>query len=215
MGLDDRKASADEQSKMEALVIQAMKDGAVGLSTGLIYLPGMYGNTEEVVGLAKAAASMNGIYASHIRNEENKVVDAINEAIHIGKEAFIPVQISHFKVSARANWGRSTETLKLIENARKQGYDVTIDQYPYTASSTNLGIRLPDWALSGGQDSLVKRINDPKQHKKIIQGMLEQLHSYKYKDYSFAVVANHSADPSYNGKSITEINKIKGRIRCV
>ena len=155
---------------------------------------------------------MNGIYASHIRNEENKVVDAINEAIHIGKEAFIPVQISHFKVSARANWGRSTETLKLIENARKQGYDVTIDQYPYTASSTNLGIRLPDWALSGGQDSLVKRINDPKQHKKIIQGMLEQLHSYKYKDYSFAVVANHSADPSYNGKSITEINKIKGRI---
>lgn len=211
MGLEDRKASADEQSRMEALVIQAMKDGAVGLSTGLIYLPGMYGNTEEVVGLAKAAASMNGIYASHIRNEENKVVDAINEAIHIGKEASIPVQISHFKVSARANWGRSTETLKLIENARKQGYDVTIDQYPYTASSTNLGIRLPDWALSGGQEELVKRINDPAQHKKIIEGMLEQLHSYKYKDYSFAVVANHSADPSYNGKSITEINKLKGR----
>lgn len=166
MGLEDRKASADEQSRMEALVIRAMKDGAVGLSTGLIYLPGMYGNTEEVVGLAKAAASMNGIYASHIRNEENKVVDAINEAIHIGKEASIPVQISHFKVSARANWGRSTETLRLIENARKQGYDVTIDQYPYTASSTNLGIRLPDWALSGGQEELIKRINDPEQHKK-------------------------------------------------
>lgn len=211
MGLEDKRASVDDQIKMEALVSQAMKDGAVGLSTGLIYLPGMYGNTEEIVGLAKAAASYNGIYASHIRNEENKVIDAINEAIHIGKAANIPVQISHFKVSGRANWGRSSETLPLIENARKQGYDVTIDQYPYTASSTNLGVRLPDWALSGGQEELVKRINDPVQHKKIVAGMLEQLNSYKYKNYSFAVVANFTADPSYNGKSITEINKIKGR----
>ena len=211
MGLDDRLATPNEQKKMEDLVAQAMKEGAVGLATGLIYLPGMYSNTDEVVGLAKSAAAYGGIYASHIRNEESKVVEAINEAINIGIQANIPVQISHFKVSHRANWGRSKETLPLIENARKNGYDVTIDQYPYTASSTNLGVRLPDWALSGGQDSLIKRINDPVMHKKIIVDMLAQLKEYKYKNYSYAVVANYRADSTYNGKSISDINKLKGR----
>ncbi len=211
MGLDNRLAAPEEQKKMEALVAQAMKDGAVGLSTGLIYLPGMYSNTDEVIGLAKSAAAYNGIYASHIRNEETKVVDAINEAINIGRQANIPVQISHFKVSHRANWGRSKETLPLIENARKEGYDVTIDQYPYTASSTNLGVRLPDWAMAGGQDSLKARIKNPELHKKMIDEMLQQLKEYKYKNYSYAVVANHSADTTLNGKNISEINKLKGR----
>ena len=211
MGLDDRLATPEEQKKMEELVAQAMREGAVGLATGLIYLPGMYSNTAEVVGLAKSAASYGGLYASHIRNEESKVVEAINEAINIGIQANIPVQISHFKVSHRANWGRSKETLPLIENARKNGYDVTIDQYPYTASSTNLGVRLPDWALAGGSDTLKKRINDPATHKKIIDDMLAQLKEYKYKNYSYAVVANYKADSTYNGKSISEINKLKGR----
>lgn len=211
MGLDNRFATPEEQKKMEDLVARAMKDGAVGLSTGLIYLPGMYSNTEEVIGLAKTAASFTGIYASHIRNEENGVVDAINEAINIGKAANIPVQISHFKLSGPANWGRSKETLPLIEKARRDDYDVTIDQYPYTASSTNLGIRLPDWALAGGQDSLKKRIADPAMHKQIIKEMLEMQKRYKYKDYSYAFVAMHRADTTLNGKNISEINKLKGR----
>jgi N-acyl-D-amino-acid deacylase len=114
-------------------------------------------------------------------------------------------------VSGRSNWGRSKETLALIEQARKEGYDVTIDQYPYTASSTNLGVRLPDWALGGGADSLKARINNPEQHKQIIAGMLDQLKKYNYKNYSYAVVAYHTADTSLNGKSITEINHLKGR----
>jgi len=211
MGLNNRLASAEEQKKMEEMVIQAMKDGAVGLSTGLIYLPGMYSNTAEVIGLAKAAAAYNGIYASHIRNEENDVKVAINEAIDIGRQANIPVQISHFKVSGPANWGRSKETLPMIDAARKEGYDVTIDQYPYSASSTNLGIRLPDWAMAGGSDSLKKRISDPGMHKQIIKDMLEMQNKYKYKNYSYAYVANHSADSSLNGKNISEINKLKGR----
>ena len=160
MGLNNRLAAPEEQKIMEELVGQAMKDGAVGLSTGLIYLPGMYSNTAEVIGLAKAAAAYNGVYASHIRNEENGIKDAINEAINIGMAANIPVQISHFKVSGPANWGRSKETLPMIEAARRAGYDVTIDQYPYSASSTNLGIRLPDWAMAGGSDSLKKK--DPR-----------------------------------------------------
>lgn len=211
MGLDNRLATPEEQKKMEELVAQAMKDGAVGLSTGLIYLPGMYSNTEEVIGLAKTAASYNGIYASHIRNEENGVKDAINEAINIGRAANIPVQISHFKVSGPANWGRSKETLPMIEAARKEGFDVTIDQYPYAASSTNLGIRLPDWALAGGNDSLKKRINDAAMHKQIIKEMLEMQKKYKYKSFSYAYVASHNADSTLNGKNISEINKLKGR----
>jgi len=211
MGLDNRLATAEEQKQMELLVAKAMKDGAVGLSTGLIYLPGMYSNTDEVIGLAKETAKFYGIYASHIRNEENGVVDAINEAINIGKAANIPVEISHFKLSGPANWGRSGETLSLIETARKEGYDVTIDQYPYTASSTNLGVRLPDWALAGGTDSLIKRIKDPILHQQIINEMLTQLKKYKYKNYSFAVVANHAADSTLNGKSISEINILKRR----
>ncbi len=211
MGLDNRFATATEQLQMEKLIAKAMKDGAVGLSTGLIYLPGMYSNTDEVIGLAKETAKFYGIYASHIRNEENGVVGAINEAINIGKAANIPVQISHFKLSGPANWGRSGETLSLIQSARKEGYDVTIDQYPYTASSTNLGVRLPDWALAGGTDSLKKRINDPVLHQQMIDEMLTQLKRYKYKNYSFAVVANHAADSTLNGKSISEINIIKGR----
>jgi N-acyl-D-amino-acid deacylase len=134
---DNRLPTTTEQQQMELLVETAMKDGAVGLSTGLIYIPGTFANTEEVVGLAKMASRYNGVYASHIRNEESKAVDAITEAINIGKAANIPVEISHFKIGGKANWGTSNITLGLVQQARLEGWDVTIDQYPYTASSTN------------------------------------------------------------------------------
>jgi N-acyl-D-aspartate/D-glutamate deacylase len=167
MNRENRAPSTEEQARMEALVEQAMKDGAVGLSTGLIYIPGTFANTEEVVGLARAAAKHNGIYASHIRNEESKAADAINEAINIGKEAKLPVQISHFKIGGKANWGKSKMILDIVKQARAEGWDVTIDQYPYTASSTNLGVRLPDWAFGGGNDSLLARLRDPATRKQI------------------------------------------------
>jgi N-acyl-D-amino-acid deacylase len=211
MNRENRAPSTEEQARMEALVEQAMKDGAVGLSTGLIYIPGTFANTEEVVGLARAAAKHNGIYASHIRNEESKAADAINEAINIGKEAKLPVQISHFKIGGKANWGKSKMILDIVKQARAEGWDVTIDQYPYTASSTNLGVRLPDWAFGGGNDSLLARLRDPATRKQIKKEMLEQLKKYKFKNYSYCVVANYNADTSYNGKSITEINKLMGR----
>ena len=211
MGLDNRPPTSIEQQKMDELVVQAMKEGALGLSTGLIYLPGMFANTDEVVSLAKATARHSGIYVSHIRNEASQVAEAITEAIDIGKQANIPVEISHFKVGGKVNWGRSIEILGLIEKARKDGYDVTIDQYPYTASSTNLGTQFPDWALEGGTDSLKTRINDPIQRQRIINDMLKALKKRKYKNYSYAVVANHREDTTLNGKSISEINRLKGR----
>jgi N-acyl-D-amino-acid deacylase len=211
MNRENRAPTPQEQQQMEALVEKAMLDGAVGISTGLIYIPGAFAKTDEVVGLAKKAAAMQGIYASHIRNEENEAVEAINEAIEIGKQANIPVQISHFKIGGKKNWGKSDITLGLIEQARREGWDVTIDLYPYTASSTNLGVRLPEWVFAGGNDSAQARLHDPVTRKKIKKEMLRQLYSYKFRNYSYAVVANYSADQSYNGKSITEINKLMGR----
>ncbi|HEY1023625.1 MAG TPA: D-aminoacylase [Sphingobacteriaceae bacterium] len=211
MNRDKRKPTAGEQKRMEQMVEQAMKEGAVGLSTGLIYIPGAYADTEEVIGLAKASAKHNGLYASHIRNEENKAAEAINEAINIGKQADIPVQISHFKIGGKINWGKSSQMLSLVENARLEGWDVTIDQYPYTASSTNLGVRLPDWAFAGGNDSLLFRLRNAAIRSQIKKEMLEQLNDYKFENYSYAVVANYGADRKLNGKSITEINIIMGR----
>lgn len=211
MNRDNRKPTTLEQQKMDVLVSQAMIEGAVGLSTGLIYIPGTFAETEEVISLAKAAAKNKGVYASHIRNEENSAVEAVNEAINIGKQANIPVQISHFKIGGRSNWGKSDITLGLVKQAREQGWDVTIDQYPYTASSTNLGIRLPDWAFAGGNDSLKVRLNDPLIRASIKKEMLEQLAGYKFPNYSYAVVANYPADTTLNGKNISEINKLMGR----
>ena len=211
LGLANRAASAADQQRMEALVEQAMKQGAVGLSTGLIYLPGLFSSTDEVIGLARVAAKYRVIYASHIRNEGGKIVDAINEALNIGRAANMPVQISHFKVSAPANWGRSRETLALIEKARIDGLDVTIDQYPYTASSTNLGVMLPDWAVEGGSDAIRTRLLDPAQRQKIAAEILDSARTNKRPDFSFAVVARHAADTSLNGKSLAAINMQKGR----
>lgn len=211
MNQDNRTPTDLEQKKMESLVEQAMKQGAVGLSTGLIYIPGSFAKTEEVSGLARAAGKHKGVYASHIRNEENNAVDAVNEAINIGKEANIPVQISHFKIGGKSNWGKSNITLGLVKQARIDGWDVTIDQYPYTASSTNLGIRLPDWVFAGGNDSMKVRLNNPIIRAQIKKEMLQQLAGYKFPNYSYAVVANYPSDTSFNGKNISEINKLMGR----
>lgn len=211
MDLVNRPATPEEQTRMEALVDQAMKAGAVGFSTGLIYLPGLYSDTPEVVGLAKAAARHGGVYASHIRNEGLKVAEAINEALDIGRQASMPVQISHFKVSAPANWGRSRETLAMVERARAEGLDVTIDQYPYTASSTSLTTLLPDWAVEGGQGEIVKRLKDDAQRAKIAAEMLANARRQKRPGFAYAVVARHSTDKSLSGKSIADINKKGGR----
>lgn len=211
MGLKNRKATTDEMQKMEEITLKAMQDGAVGLSTGLIYLPGMYAPTEEIIHLAKVAAVNGGVYATHMRYEGTKVNEAIDEALTIGREANIPVQISHFKVTGKNNWGRSSETLGMVEDARRKGFDVTIDQYPYTASSTNLAVRLPDWALEGGLDSLRVKMKNPEIRKKILDEMKVSQKRDRQKDYNYAVVASFGPDTSYNGKSITQINIGLGR----
>lgn len=211
MGAANRDPNEEELKRMESIVRQAMQDGAVGLSTGLIYIPGTYSKTEEVVRLAKAAAAYKGVYASHMRNEGDKVTEAIEEALHIGRSAGIPVQISHFKLSGQQNWGRSKETIPMIIKARSEGLDVTIDQYPYTASSTGLATLIPDEILADGQDSIKARLQRPEVRRYVSAEMIKSLKKRKLKHFSYPVVAYHRADTTYNGKSIEEVNRMKGR----
>lgn len=211
MGTANRHATAQELHQMEIITDKAMKDGAVGMSTGLIYIPGTYAPTEEVVALAKIVANNGGVYASHIRNEEDKVTEAVKEAIEIGRQAKLPVEISHFKVNGQNNWGRSNETIGLVQDARKEGIDVTIDQYPYTASSTNLGILLPDWVLADGQDSILARLKKPAIRAKVKAHSLNIIKIRGLDHFDYAFVANFKADTSYNGKNIREINLLRGK----
>lgn len=211
MGRANRDASAAELAQMQQIVDQAMRDGAVGLSTGLIYIPGTYTKTPEIISLARVAAKYHGVYATHMRDEGDSVVYAIREALSIGREANIPVQISHFKLSGQHNWGRSRETVPLVEEARRQGIEVTIDQYPYTASSTSISTLIPDEILADGQDSIRARLQRPDIRKYVTKSMLERLKKRKLKHFSYAVVANFPPDTSYNGKSIEQINLMKGR----
>lgn len=211
MGRANRDATPDELAQMEAIVDKAMKDGAVGLSTGLIYIPGTYTKTPEIVVLAKVAAKYNGLYASHMRDEGDSVTYAIEEALTIGREAKLPVQISHFKLSGQHNWGRSKETVPMIEAARREGIEVTIDQYPYTASSTSISTLIPDEILADGQDSIKARLQRPEIKKYVVSSMLARLKKRKLKHFGYAVVANYSPDTTYNGKSIEQINLMKGR----
>jgi N-acyl-D-amino-acid deacylase len=206
-----RDPTAREQTEMERLVEQAMKDGAVGLSTGLIYTPGTYAHTPEVVNLAKVAAQYGGLYASHIRNEGQNVKQAIEEAIQISREARIPVEISHFKVASKPLWGKSTETVELVEAARREGLDVTVDQYPYTASSTSLESILPTWALADGDSAVLVRFRDPATRAKIRTEMLESLKKNQRKNYEYAVVSSYKPDTTFNGMSISAINQTLGR----
>jgi len=161
MGYADRRPDAGEMSKMKALLDDAMEAGALGLSTGLIYPPGVYSDTDEIVELAKVAAKRGGIYASHMRSEGARVVESVAETIDIGRRAGIPVQISHIKTSDPKNWGKVDDVIATVERARADGLDVTADRYPYTASSTDLDAILPAWAYEGGAAEELKRLNDP------------------------------------------------------
>lgn len=210
---ESRAASEEEMKKMEKLLEQGMKDGAFGLSTGLIYIPGTYASTEELVRLTKISARYDGVYATHMRSEADSLMEAIEEALHIGRATGCRVQISHFKVGSHHNWGNATKALQQIINARNEGINVVIDQYPYTASSTHLSTLLPKELFTGGPDSVRSRLRQPSIRAGLKKYLLENLKRRKLKHFSYAVVAQYNADSTLNGKSIEEINVLKGRKR--
>jgi N-acyl-D-aspartate/D-glutamate deacylase len=161
IGMDNRPPTAEELSRMEAMVDQAMRDGAFGLSSALIYVPGTFATTEELVALAKVAAKHKGIYISHIRGESFNLFNALEEAISIGRAADLPVVIYHLKVAAKSNWGRMSEAIAAIEKANASGVRVSATMYPYAAGGTGLAATLPLWVQEGGRDKMLERLNDP------------------------------------------------------
>jgi dihydroorotase/N-acyl-D-amino-acid deacylase len=171
LGDDDRAPTAAELERMKALVRDAMREGAVGLSTSLQYAPAPYATTEELIALAREAAKFGGIYASHIRNEGDSILTALDEAFRIGREAAIPVEIWHLKAAGKANWGRMPEIVARIEQARRSGVDVAADTYAYPAWFNTFSAVIPPWAHDGGDQKLVERLKDPAARARIRKEM--------------------------------------------
>lgn len=173
VGMKDRPASAQEMQKMKDLTAALMNQGAWGISSGLIYPPSLYADTKELIELCKTAASKGGFYATHMRSESGRLLEAVEEALTIGKEASIPVEISHLKAAGEPNWGKAKEALNIIAKYRKEGVKVQQDQYPYTLSATTLNVVLPDWAQDDGSAAIIARLQNPDTRAKILKHMEE------------------------------------------
>jgi N-acyl-D-amino-acid deacylase len=212
MGDVDRQASPDEIEKMQALVAEGMQDGAFGLSSGLFYVPGTFTPTEEVIALAKVAAQYGGFYKSHMRDEASRVVQSVEETIRIGEEGGLPTQVTHHKIVGTANWGKSTETLRLVEEARARGVDATIDQYPYTASSTSITAALfPAWAQEGGHAETLQRLKDPATRARIKQEAERLIRDERGGgDPKNVVIARCEWDSTLAGKSLADVAVMRG-----
>lgn len=195
-----RPPTAAELDQMRALVAQAMQDGAVGLSTGLIYLPGTFAKTDEIVALAKVASAHGGIYASHMRSESTGIFTALDELTTIAREAKIPAEVSHLKLSGPVTWGRADEIIAYLDKARASGLAITHDQYAYTASSTGISALIAAEFREGGAKRYQERLADPATKARMVAEMKDSIAKGKRGDYTYAVVANFKADKRLNGK---------------
>ncbi|HEX7808377.1 MAG TPA: D-aminoacylase, partial [Thermoanaerobaculia bacterium] len=171
----NRVPTADEMKQMESIVDQAMRDGAIGVSTSLIYVPAMYSTTEEIINLSRVAAKYGGVYFTHMRDEGNNIDSAMDEAFRIGREANIPVNIWHLKIGGRPNWGKMPHIIGRIAEARTTGLDVAANVYPYVASGTGLSTLAPDWALEGGYDDFRQRLLNPDDRARIAEALRAQV----------------------------------------
>lgn len=205
MGNINKAPSARELEQMQGLVADAMMEGAFGLSSGLEYTPGTYAATDELIALAKIAGEYNGIYISHIRDEGSKLLESVAEVIRIGEEGGLPAQVTHHKVIGPSRWGNSAASLRLIDEARQRGVDVSSDQYPYTASSTGLTILFPSWSREGGQEALVARMHDPETRDRLKTDIVNHINAERGGDPSTIVLANCSWNATLNGKSLADV----------
>lgn len=215
MGLEGRDPTLEELEEMKALVAEAMEAGAFGMSTGLIYPPGIYSKTAELIELCKVVAKYGGIYASHIRGEGTTLIEAVKEAIIIGEEASIPVEISHHKAAGKPNWGKTRETLRLMKEARARGVDVACDQYPYNAGMTSLATLLPPWVHVGGMEEMLKRLRSSEERRRIKKDIEQGIPGWEnfISDCGWENIYVSSVTTKGNkgleGKSLAEIAKIK------
>ncbi len=212
LGDDDRVPTPDELEKMKALVAQAMQDGAFGISTALIYPPGHYAKTEELIELAKVAGQYGGIYASHMRSEGQSETAAVEEALRIGREAHLPVEIFHLKVIGKPRWGTMPKIVGMIQRARDAGQDVSADMYPYVAGGTALASSLPPWVADGGVTKLLERLKDPSIRARIIQEMASEHPNwenlYLGSGGASGILVSGIVNPDlkkYDGKTLAEI----------
>lgn len=212
IGSVDRRATAGELDRMRALVEQGMKDGAFGLSSGLFYVPGRFTPTDEVVELARVASRFGGLYISHMRDEAAAVIESVRETIAIGERGGLPTQVTHHKIIGPANWGRSADTLRAIDEARARGIDATLDQYPYTASSTGIqAALLPGWAQEGGREELLSRLKDPETRRKIKEDSATILRFERGGgDPKNVVIANCDWNHSLAGKTLADVVRDRG-----
>ncbi len=215
LGDADVQPTPEQLDKMKALVRDAMRDGAVGVSTSLEYAPAPYAKTEEIIALASEASKFGGIYATHMRNESDSVLEAIDEAVRIGREAHIPVEIWHFKAAGKANWGRMPEMVARVNKARAEGFDVEADTYAYTAWSNSMSAFVPAWAHDGGDAKLIERLKDPATRARIRKNMQTPSKDWDNEwdeitgpqDVMISVVQN-PALKKFQGKRLTEVAKI-------
>lgn len=211
IGLENRAPTAGELEQMKALVEESMKAGALGLSTGLIYVPANYAKTEEVIELAKVAARHGGIYVSHMRDEAAGLLDSVAEVIRIAREARIPGQVQHHKAVGKPQWGWSVKSLAMIDAARKEGLDVTLDMYPYTASSTGSSVLFPQWSLAGGREAFARRAKDPATRAKL-EADMKRIFTVERGGADLANIQFRTlpSDRRYDGRTLADLAKDRG-----
>lgn len=206
LGNENVQPTAEQMRQMEAIVEQAMRDGAIGISTSLIYVPAMYSTTEELIAMSRVAARYGGMYFSHIRDEGDRIDSALDEAFRIGREAGIPVNIWHLKIGGRPNWGKMPAVIERIAAARASGLDVAANVYPYAASGTALSTLAPDWAMEGGYDDFLRRLKVPEDRERILTEFRRQIARRGDRGIYVAQVFTESQKP-YEKMYLPEIAK--------
>ena len=211
MGTISRLPTTEEMARMKALVAQGMADGAFGISTGLRYLPGNFSKIEEVIALAKVAAELGGIYTSHLREEGLGLIEGVSEAITIGREAKIPVILTHHKAVGKLMWGKSVQTLGMVDSARREGIDVMVDVYPYTATSTSLAVLIPTWAFDGGDSAFRRRVGEPATRDSIRKDIIRLINTDRGGgDISRVQFSRVSWQPDLAGKNLADWARQRG-----
>lgn len=211
LGLDNRRPTSEELDRMRSMVIKAMDEGAFGISTGLKYLPGNFSKVEELIELSKEVAEKGGVYTSHLRDEGLAIMPAMREAIYISKEANIPVILTHHKVIGKPMWGKSKQSLALVDSARQKGLKVLLDQYPYNASHTGISVLIPTWARAGGDKAFSERLKNQKTRdqieKEIVFNILNDRGGEDLRRIQFSTV---KWEPELEGKTLHEWAQMEG-----